>query len=246
MDCAQPSHCSAPKRRGSAKIKGNGTNDEPSTGPAMETRVVAAITLKSPRPVMTLTRPKDLTAAQLAAEPRSNPSINDVTRSGRIYQPAQLRGPVAVAPEIPPPARRAEVAESYDVAQHLKRIPAQISIFDLLQTSPLHRDAFSKVLQNTHVSSSTPPDDLQAIIGLVTAPQPITFTHFHLESKFHMWSPYTSRFIRMDLRSTKWCLLIDNRAGLNVYKRLLKDLWFSGYTGGELSTPRKPAGHHDT
>lgn len=92
----------------------------------METRVVAAITLKSPRPVMTLTRPKDLTAAQLAAEPRSNPSINDVTRSGRIYQPAQLRGPVAVAPEIPPPARRAEVAESYDVAQHLKRIPAEI------------------------------------------------------------------------------------------------------------------------
>jgi len=116
-------------RREEVQLKGNGTNDEPSMGPAMETRVVAAITLKSPRPVMTLTRPKDLTAAQLAAEPRSNPSINDVTRSGRIYQPAQLRGPVAVAPEIPPPpppARRAEVAESYDVAQHLKRIPADI------------------------------------------------------------------------------------------------------------------------
>ncbi|KAJ4979441.1 hypothetical protein NE237_010221 [Protea cynaroides] len=41
-------------------------------------------------PILTLPSPKSFTAAQLAAEPAVK-SINDVTRSGRIYQPAHLK-----------------------------------------------------------------------------------------------------------------------------------------------------------
>ncbi|KAL6006501.1 hypothetical protein ACLOJK_037457 [Asimina triloba] len=90
--------------------------------------------------------------ADKGAAPATANAVNPNEKMGVFKDPLSSHAPVATTPEVSTfltprawychakdptsaPARRDEVTESYDVAHHLKEIPTQISLFDLLQCS---------------------------------------------------------------------------------------------------------------
>ncbi|RCU34717.1 hypothetical protein DVA81_18975, partial [Acinetobacter baumannii] len=54
-------------------------------------------------------------------------------------------------------------------------VPAQITVWELLTTSPTHQDALMKVLRDTHVPKGTTPAEVAKIVGNLVAPRVITF-----------------------------------------------------------------------
>ena len=104
---------------------------------------------------------------------------------------------------------------AYDVATQLKSIPAQISVWELLCTSRIHREMFAKTLNDAHVSSDTAPEMIALMIGQLLAPRAITFTDNELppEGRDH------GRSLNIALRYKDLCVplvLIDNGSSLNV------------------------------
>ncbi|KAJ8609153.1 hypothetical protein MRB53_036311 [Persea americana] len=66
--------------------------------------------------------------------------VGNVTQSGRCYKPAHLRsdnpGNEQESQNPTPPATQPARRPEYEVANQLKRTQAQISIWELLMTSP--------------------------------------------------------------------------------------------------------------
>src|SRR5262249_5865822 len=59
----------------------------------------------------------------------------------------------------------------YDIIQHMAKIPAQITLRELLRRSPSHQEAMFKFLQKVNVSEDLSPASLvQAIMNLHVAP----------------------------------------------------------------------------
>src|SRR5262249_23807751 len=102
----------------------------------------------------------------------------------------------------------------YDILQHMAKIPAQITLRELLRRSPSHQEAMFKFLQGINVSEDLPPASLvQAIMSLCVTPSIV----FYNEE----WAP-------KECRSLPLCILIflngivvesallDSRASINV------------------------------
>lgn len=62
------------------------------------------------------------------------------------------------------------------MAEQLKKIPAQISIVDLLITSEHHQEQMIEVLQKAHVKDYITPERLADLVGQIMAPRVITFS----------------------------------------------------------------------
>jgi len=102
----------------------------------------------------------------------------------------------------------------YDIIQHLSKIPAKITILDLIRKSPSHRVTLVQLLQGIDVNEDLPPTGLaQAILALNKTPSVI----FSDEE----WAPKESRSlplcISLTLNGTLVdYILIDTGASINV------------------------------
>ena len=129
----------------------------------------------------------------------------DVMRSGRVYRPAApiTRLAALIARPNPPeptppvsqppagqspdpastePATRATTSPpkkdqpSADITAQLKKVKADISIWDLIHSSREHREAFLRVFQAAHVSQTIEPSTLENMVGMIAEPQVISFS----------------------------------------------------------------------
>ncbi|KAK4728108.1 hypothetical protein R3W88_021096 [Solanum pinnatisectum] len=65
--------------------------------------------------------------------------------------------------------------KDYSIVKHLEKIPAQISVWALLMSSQLHRQALMKTLDDTYIPVGTNSDNLAAMINQVIREHRISF-----------------------------------------------------------------------
>jgi hypothetical protein len=94
-------------------------------------------------------------------------------------------------------------------------VKADISIWDLIHTSAEHRRAFLKVFQDAHVAPEISPDSLGELVGMISAPQALTFSSHDLSAAgtdhnlpLHITVQYKD--FRVPLT------MVDDGAGVNV------------------------------
>jgi hypothetical protein len=108
-----------------------------------------------------------------------------MTRSGRNYTPEELertrkektKGGTNKPPPAPEPTLVKVLKKSdYDVVQQLKRTPANIDMFSLLESSAKHHEALMSALREVLVPKDISPVNLQNMIGRVAVTNTIFFT----------------------------------------------------------------------
>jgi hypothetical protein len=101
------------------------------------------------------------------------------------------------------------------VAEQLKKIPAQISIVDLLITSEHHREQMIEVMQKAHVKDYFTPERLADLVGQIMAPRVITFSDDEIPADGTTHTHPLSILVSCRAQIVP-AVLIDNGSGLNV------------------------------
>ncbi|KAH7836661.1 hypothetical protein Vadar_004049 [Vaccinium darrowii] len=172
------------------------------------------------------------------------PSVNRVTRSGRIYQPADLqRGNtsnhaqagafawndpvqdnsipsnpenVTQTPEVvTQPSQRNPMPVEDPIRKQLERTPASVSIWGLLSSSREHRQKLIKTLSNMEVPPDTPPEALISLLAPNQAKHVVTFTEKDLPPE----GAGHNKPLHITMKCMgKWVpvILLDNGSALNV------------------------------
>ena len=113
----------------------------------------------------------------------------EIMPSGKVYKPAApIAKPSRPEPTLPPPASKptgptteeptAKATPSTtkkdqptaNITAQLKKVKADISIWDLIHTSSEHREAFLHVFQAAHVSRAIEPATLESMVGMIAEP----------------------------------------------------------------------------
>lgn len=74
---------------------------------------------------------------------------------------------------------------SYDLINKLKRTPAQISIFKLLELSPLHKEILKKSLRTTNIPMDVDDDKFQDMMNHISSSHYLTFSKENYKSLSH-------------------------------------------------------------
>ncbi|XP_052735536.1 uncharacterized protein LOC128197521 [Vigna angularis] len=139
-----------------------------------------------------------------------------------------LKGKGAQTEEIPHKEEKKEVSEEeaceflkfiqqseYKVVEQLNRMPARISLLDLLMHSASHRKLLMKILSEAHVEQGISLNKFEGIVGNIVANNYLTFTDEEI--------PAEGRGHNMALHVSIKCLdhviarvLVDNGSSLNV------------------------------
>ncbi|XP_071912301.1 uncharacterized protein [Coffea arabica] len=149
-----------------------------------------------------------------------------ITRSGRIVGEPAVDEP-SKAKENSAPTRPTVTEEEafnflrmlkkskYRVIKQLDKMPAQISMLNLLLTSKLHREALLKVLNEAQVPKNIPVDKFTHVVENVLASNQISFSDEDLTSKEigHNKALYISVCCNGKLLPR---VLIDNGSALNI------------------------------
>ncbi|XP_059292097.1 uncharacterized protein LOC132045530 [Lycium ferocissimum] len=105
--------------------------------------------------------------------------------------------------------------KDYSTVEHLKKAPAQISVLSLLASSPSHRHALMKVLDDAHVPARTNSEDLAGLVADIIGEHKICFSKEEL--------PVEGTSHNKALHITLECrdkavgrVLVDNGSGLNI------------------------------
>ncbi|GMI80462.1 hypothetical protein HRI_001715400 [Hibiscus trionum] len=159
--------------------------------------------------------------------------VNDVgffTRSGRRYVPKEAedpkeKAPVNVEPEslVNEPVKEEEVKEflkflkhsEYNVVEHLRKMPARISILTLLLNSEAHRNTLLKVLNETFVPNDILVNKLDRLVNNINADN---FIYFH-DDEIPAEGTGSTKALHITTRCKGYTLpgvLIDNGSALNV------------------------------
>ncbi|XP_038696626.1 uncharacterized protein LOC119993529 [Tripterygium wilfordii] len=167
--------------------------------------------------------------------------VGGMTLSGRCYTPDLSRDldaekirkgkqpmiddPKARMPEkeIKRPVTEEEVQEflkiikqsEYMVVEQLKKMPAKISIFELMMSSEPHRKALMKILNQAYVPEKIPTDSFEGLVGNILVTHLLSFTDEELpmEGRDHNKALYiTALCMEKELTS----ILIDDGSALNV------------------------------
>ncbi|XVF56240.1 hypothetical protein PTKIN_Ptkin06aG0102900 [Pterospermum kingtungense] len=103
----------------------------------------------------------------------------------------------------------------YRIVDQLNRLPARISILQLLLNSEPHRKALDKVLSQAYVEEDTSVEKLETLIGNLTAHNHITFSDDEIppDGRGSVKALYITTICK-DFILPK--VLIDNRSSLNV------------------------------
>ncbi|KAK9016080.1 hypothetical protein V6N11_007163 [Hibiscus sabdariffa] len=181
----------------------------------------------------------------LEAEPKEEGSetVNEAghfTRSGRCYSPETVKDPKMLqekqkklisekifgeepSPKINEPVTEEQAQEflrflkhsEYDVVEQLKKLPARISILELLLSSEKHRDALLKVLNQTFVPNDITINKLDRIVNHIAADNYITFT----DDEIPEGGMGSTKALNITTQCKGYILpgvLIDNGSALNV------------------------------
>ncbi|XP_027090233.1 uncharacterized protein [Coffea arabica] len=162
----------------------------------------------------------------IGGEEVSKKEVDAITRSGRIIgEPAVDESSKAKESAMPTkPVVTDEEAfnflkmlkkSEYKVIEQLDKMPAQISMLNLLLTSELHRTALLKVLNEAQVPKNIPIDKFTNVVEHVLAPNRISFPDEDLtaEGIGHNKALYISVRCNGKLLSK---VLIDNGSTLNI------------------------------
>src|SRR5262249_40820287 len=118
----------------------------------------------------------------------------------------------------PEPSLVPNAQGEYGILQHLSKTPAKITVLELIEKSPLHRETILKFLQGINVSADIPAASLaQAILSLNTTIKKTPSVVFSDEE----WAPEEghsfSLCISVALNDTMiYSVLIDTGASINV------------------------------
>ena len=104
---------------------------------------------------------------------------------------------------------------NYDLVNQLRRTPAQISIFELLELSPLHKDILEKALRSTNVPTDIDAERFQAMVNHISSPHYLTFSEEDDRALSH---PHNlTLHIKVQIFHARICrILIDDGVGLNT------------------------------
>jgi len=122
------------------------------------------------------------------------------------------------APTNPPSTHK------YNLLDHLDKTPAQISILELLHTSPLHKEVLDKALMETQVPTNLNFDQFQAMVGHIASPHHLTFSEKDLPTSDNLHNDALHIEVRIHKHIIKR-VLIDGGSSLNLCTlKLLKHL----------------------
>jgi len=103
----------------------------------------------------------------------------------------------------------------YKVVDQLNRMPARVSLLELLMHSTVHRKLLMKILNGAHVEQDLSLDKFKGIVSHITANNYLTFTEKEILSEgrghnkaLHISVKFMNHFIS--------CVLVDNGSSLNV------------------------------
>ncbi|KAH7848754.1 hypothetical protein Vadar_007298 [Vaccinium darrowii] len=117
--------------------------------------------------------------------------IGGMTRSGRVYTPAELESrrkgkekekPVLTEEEITEFVKVLKMSE-YDVVEQLKKTPAHINILALLLSSEPHREALLSIIKEAQVPKDISPENFQNMVSSIMAPGVVTFSDDEIPDK---------------------------------------------------------------
>ncbi|XP_060216709.1 uncharacterized protein LOC132644150 [Lycium barbarum] len=148
-----------------------------------------------------------------------------MTRSGRCYTPEELAQNATWKENTQKRAMTEGEAEdfwqrmqpkNYSIVEHLKKTSAQISVLSLLASSPKHKQALMKVLDNAYVPAGTSSEDLVGLVAHIIREHKICFSKEDL--------PVKETSHNRALNITMECggkairrVLMDNGSGLNIF-----------------------------
>ncbi|XP_039156094.1 uncharacterized protein LOC120287374 [Eucalyptus grandis] len=141
--------------------------------------------------------------------------VDLVTRSGRTYGQAITQPAKPVTDEEAKEFLAVIKASEYNVVDQLRKMPAQISLLELLMTSPVHQKSLMKVLSEIRVPKIVEADKLEEFMGSVLLKDLIAFSdeEFPLEGRGHNKALYISVKHKSSHMSQ---VLIDNGSALNI------------------------------
>ncbi|KAK4733568.1 hypothetical protein R3W88_007829 [Solanum pinnatisectum] len=192
-------------------------------------RVVVSLSIKEKKEFVILTPEKvvALVPRETLARPKfviETAVTQGMTRSGRCYTPEELSQWTQKKEQSKRPISEAEAEEfwrkmqlkDYSIVKHLEKTPAQISVWALLMSLQMHRQALVKALDDSYVPVGTNSDNLAAMINRVIRGHRISFCNEEL--------PFEGRMHNKALHITIMCrdkiinrVLIDDGSDLNIY-----------------------------
>ncbi|XP_039168755.1 uncharacterized protein LOC120293469 [Eucalyptus grandis] len=141
--------------------------------------------------------------------------VDLITRSGRTYAQANAQPAKPVTDEEAKEFLAIIKASEYNVVDQLRKLPAQISLLELLQTSPTHQKSLMKVLSEVHVLEMIDVNRLEEFVGSILLKDLIAFSdeEFPLEGRGHTKALYISVKCKASHVAR---VLIDNGSALNI------------------------------
>ena len=114
-----------------------------------------------------------------------NPEVNHVTRSGKGYKPAKKKVEKAIEPEKVTEEDSDEPDDNL-ILEQLKKVKANVSIWELLMHSASHRKALVKALTNMNIQTTATPEAMVAKV-IENKQRVITFSdaYFPPEGRNH-------------------------------------------------------------
>ena len=116
-----------------------------------------------------------------------------------------------IRPLVPTPSQA-----QYNLIEHLRNMPTQISILDLLCTSPIYKEILDSVLHESHVPIDTNAIEFRNLVGHISTPCALFFkTTDILEVEpdhtlpLHIAIMVSNFFIKR--------VMIDNESSLNIF-----------------------------
>ncbi|XP_039162793.1 uncharacterized protein LOC120290562 [Eucalyptus grandis] len=141
--------------------------------------------------------------------------VDLVTRSDRAYGQASAQPAKLVTDEEAKEFLAVIKASEYNVVDQLRKMPAQISLLELLMTSLVHQKSLMKALSEIRVPEIVDADKLEEFVGSVLLKDLIAFSdeEFPLEDRGHNKALYISVKYKSSHMSR---VLIDNGSALNI------------------------------
>ena len=102
--------------------------------------------------------------------------VDLVTRSGRTYGQANAQPAKPITDEEAKEFLAVIKASEYNIVEQLRKMPAQISLLELLQTSVKHQKALMKVLSEVHVPETIDHEKLEEFVGSILLKDLIAFS----------------------------------------------------------------------
>ncbi|XP_027156410.1 uncharacterized protein LOC113757206, partial [Coffea eugenioides] len=163
---------------------------------------------------------------QIGEKSIAKKEVSVVTRSEKIASPFEDAGPIRAnnsEPPVKPTITEKEALDflkrlqrsEYNIVEKLNKLPAQISMLDLLFSSDTHRDALIEVLTKAQIPRDISVDNFSNVIGSVLFNKQIAFSDDELPTE----GIGHNRALYITVRCNGKMLpkvLIDNGSALNI------------------------------